>query len=46
MGKAWEHSSREWTQGGCRGEGLIFKYVRTKLESKFLTGQDKQFRSC
>ena len=23
------------------GEGPIFKYIRTKLESKFLTGQDK-----
>ena len=30
---------------GCKvdvgGEGPIFKYVRTKLESKFLTGQDE-----
>ena len=23
------------------GEGPIFKYIRTKLESEFLTGQDK-----
>ena len=23
------------------GEGAIFKYVRTKLEGEFLTGQDK-----
>ena len=40
MGKAWEHSSRQWTQGECRGKELIFKYVCTKLESKFLTSQD------
>ena len=30
---------------GCEvdvvGEGLVFKYVRSKLESEFLTGQDK-----
>ena len=24
-----------WTQRGHRGKGLIFKYVRTKLEIKF-----------
>ena len=41
MGKTWEHSSREWTRGGCRGEGLIFNYLQTKLKSEFLTGQDK-----
>ena len=31
---------------GCRGEGPIFKYVRTKLESEFLTSQDEQFWLC
>ena len=44
-GKAWEHSSHEWTQGGRKvdvgGEGLIFKYMCTKLESEFLTAQDE-----
>ena len=40
-GKAWEHSSHEWTQGGLGGEGPIFKYICTKLESEFLTGQDE-----
>ena len=40
-GKAWSHSSHEWTQGGCREEGPIFKYVTNKLESEFLTGEDK-----
>ena len=40
-GKAWEHSSHEWTRGGCREEGLIFKYIHTKLESEFLAGQDE-----
>ena len=38
MGKAWEHSSREVD---IRGEGPMFKYVRNKLESEFLTGQDE-----
>ena len=28
------------------GKGPIFKYIRTQLESKFLTDQDEQFRSC
>ena len=28
-GKSWEHSSHEWTRGGRRGEGPIFKYVCT-----------------
>ena len=41
MGKAQEHSSREWMRGGCGEEGLILKYVHTKLESEFLTGQDE-----
>ena len=41
MGKAWEHSLREWTGGGRRGEGPIFKYIFTKLESEFLTSQDE-----
>ena len=36
--KAWEHSSREWTQGGRRGGGAD---IRTKLKSEFLTGQDE-----
>ena len=40
-GMAWEHSSREWMRDGCRGEGPIFKYIRSKLESEFLTGPDK-----
>ena len=33
MGKAWEHSSHEWMRGRHRGEGPIFKYMRTKLEN-------------
>ena len=44
MGKAWEHSSHGWTWGGRvggEGEKPIFKYVRNKLESKFLTSQDE-----
>ena len=47
MGKTWEHSSHEWTQGerggggGGGGEGPIFKYICIKLESKFLTSQDE-----
>ena len=35
--EGWDHSSCEWTRGGRRGEGPIFKYVRTKRESEFLT---------
>ena len=31
-------SGREVDVGG---DGLIFKYIRTKLESEFLTSQDK-----
>ena len=37
-GKAWACSSCKWVQGGHRGEGPD---VRTKLESEFLTGEDK-----
>ena len=33
-GKAWSHSSHEWTLGGCRGEGPIFKYVMNKVEKR------------
>ena len=36
MGKAWEHSSREWTQGGCRGGGAdiqIYMYWTWKWVS-------------
>ena len=40
-GKAWEHSSHEWMQGGHREGGPTFKYIRTKLESEFLAGQDE-----
>ena len=35
-GKAWEHSSCGWTQGGYRREGLIFKYVYTVKWSKWV----------
>ena len=38
VGKAWGHSSNELTWDGRRGERPIFE---TKLESKFLTGQDE-----
>ena len=35
---------------GCEvdvgGEGPIFKYVTPKLESEFLTSQDKYFQLC
>ena len=41
----WEHSSREWMQGGHGGGGSIFKYLHAKLESEFLTGQDEWFQS-
>ena len=48
MGKALEHSSCEWKQGGHKvdvgKEGPIFKYVCTKLESEFLASQDKYFQ--
>ena len=40
IGRAWEYSSREWMQGGRRGEGPMFKYIHTKLESEFLTRLD------
>ena len=32
--KHWEDLSCEWTRGGCRGEGLTFKYVFTNLNLK------------
>ena len=38
QGKAWAHSSHEWTRGGRRGEG---GNIQTKLESKFLIDQDE-----
>ena len=37
VGKAWEHSPCEWTRGRHRGEEPIFKYLCTKLKSRFLT---------
>ena len=40
-GKAWEQISHKWCKVNVGEEGLIFKYVRTKLESKFLAGQDE-----
>ena len=39
MGKAWEHSPCEWTQGRLRGEGANIQYVCTKLKYRFLTSQ-------
>ena len=43
--KNWESHGSIYPVSGCQvdvgGEGLIFKYVHTKLESEFLTGQDE-----
>ena len=41
-GKAWEHSSCEWTRGGRRG-GLIFKYIVLNLKVSFLSVKTSSF---
>ena len=38
---AFTINTQEWKTDKRQGEELIFKYVCTKLESKFLTSQDE-----
>ena len=39
MGKAWSHSSREWTWGGHRGRGQYLKMQQINSKREFLTGE-------
>lgn len=47
MGKAWTHSSHEWTWGGCRGRGLLI--FKQNLKANFLpikTSGFDQVQNC